>query len=346
MVRIVVKEDTLSTYKPRVAIVDDVSNASTQRVVDLIKKAGGKPMVIPRHLSDRLLASQNLDATAIARIHNAESADDVRDLEGAIVAATKLHLEYIARKLTYVDAVVLPGSEFDIPPEAYHETNVHAQTRLAPPLDVRFQTELLMADYALHTKKVPLLGIGHGMQMLVVKTGGRLIQHLPDYDNVAAQEMLGGTAQIKAGSPVTFRSAQAVSMAESKSILGSILRGKQAEAVLTQDFSGEAIGLRHYQHQAVRVEDVNARELIVTATRDERLVEAVEHRHHPFCVGVQFHPEHDVKNNLGMEMIQSMIDFARTLHLPLKKSESRVETKLPHFTSWFDTKSAERALHV
>lgn len=335
MVRIVVKEETLSSYKPRVAIVDDASNASTQRVIDLIKKAGGKPMVIPRHLSDRLLASQNLDGKAIDRIRTATSADQVRDLEPALLAATKLHLEYIARKLTYVDAVVLPGNEYDIPPEAYHDTNVHAQTRLAPPMDVRFQTELLMADYALHTKKVPLLGIGHGMQMLVVKTGGRLIQHLPDYDNIAAQEILGGTASISAGS-LAFRRADAVSMAESQSILGSILRGKKAEAILAQDFSGESLGLQNYQHQAVRVEDVNTRELIVTATRDARLVEAVEHRHHPFCVGVQFHPEHDVKNNLGMEMIRSMIDFARTLHLPLKKSESRLESQLPHFTSWYD----------
>jgi putative glutamine amidotransferase len=287
-------------------------------------------------LTDRLLATQKLDAASIARIQTAKSLEEVREFEGAITAATKLHLQYIARKLTYVDAIVLPGNEYDIPPEAYHDTTVHASTRIAPPADVRFQTELLMADYALHTRKIPVLGISGGMQLLVVKTGGRLVQHIEETPAAESAEKTG----------VAFRRVDSICMTESRSILGAILKGKAAE-ILLNDFSGAAIGLRTTQHQGVRVEDINSRELLVTATTKENLVEAVEHRNHPFCIGVQFHPEHDVKHNLGMEMIKHLIDFSRTLKLPLKKSGALASSELPHFLAWFEQQPiTERRLQL
>ena len=330
MVRPVITQKDIDSkkYEPRVAIIDD-GNASTQRVVDLIKLAGGKPMVIPRELSDRLLASQELDNAAIARIQTAKSLDEIREYEPAILAATKLHLQYIARKLTYVDAVVLPGNEFDIPAEAYHDTSATAEgARLAPPTDVRFQTESLMAEYAMHTRKIPLLGISHGMQLLVVKTGGRLHQNVPDVKDAVP-------ANTNTKAPLVFRRVDSVCMVQAKSILGAILQGKKAEIFL-RDFTGEALGLSDTRQQAVKIEDVNQRELNVTATSDNALVEAIEHKNHPFCVGVQFHPEHDVKHNLGYEMIHNLVDFSRNLKLPLKKSGALATSELPHFLDWFE----------
>lgn len=317
-------------YQPRIAIIDDAKNPATQRVLDLIKKAGAKPMIIPRELSERLLKSVNLSNADIEKLSRAKQLDEVANYEPALLAATKMHLQYIARKLTYVDAVVLPGNEYDIPPSAYHDPHLHTSTNVAPPLDVRFQTELLMADYALHTRKIPLLGISGGMQLLVVKTGGRLIQHLDDYNDVANQTF--GSASIAgANSKELTRKPDAICMVKPRSILGAILKDR-ADILGESDFNGEALGLQDNHHQAVRLEDVNQRELLVTAVTPNNLVEAVEHKNHPFCLGVQFHPEYDAKFNIGFEMIQSMVDFARDIKLPLKEALPGQETE--HFLDW------------
>jgi putative glutamine amidotransferase len=337
MVRRIVNENNINQYEPRVAIVEDANNPATQRIVDLIEKAGGKPMIIPRELSDRLLASQDLDPSSIARIRTAKSLDEVREFESAINAATKLHLQYIARKLTYVDAVVLPGNEYDIPAEAFHDTQVHEAARIAPPFDVRFQTESLMAEYAMHTRKIPILGISHGMQLLVVKTGGRLHQNVPNVETAIAEPANGNTK-----GAVVFRRVDSVCMVNSQSILGAILQGKKAEIFL-KDFNGDALGMSDTRQQAVSVNDVNSRELSITATSDNQLVEAVEHKHHPFCLGIQFHPEYDVKFNLGFEIIHNLVDFARSIKLPLKQTGVLAANDLPSFVDWYGQNATNRS---
>ncbi len=326
MVRQVISNyQQLSTYQPRIAIIEDKTPQGGAKILELIKAAGGKPMIIPRFLSDRLLASQNLSKSDIARIKQAKNIEEVREFDQQIATATRLHLQYIARKLTFVDAIVLPGSIYDIPPTAYHDTIVHERTNLAPPIDVRFQTELLMADYALHTRKIPILGISAGMQLLVVKTGGKLIQHLPEYDNFERQVLQSGhISGISANGKglifkkITDNSKKALSklapnfrMVEARSILGVMLSNKQL-----QEINSRCLELLHLHHQGVRPEDVNQNELKITAVTDDGLyVEAVEHQYHPFCMGTQFHPEYS--SDLGFKMIKEMIEYARD-----KKAES------------------------
>jgi hypothetical protein len=99
----------LGNYQPRVAVIEDKDSPAYKKVLELIKEAGGKAMIIPRFLSDRLLATQGLDKGQIQRIKRARSWDEVREFDQQIATATRLHLQYITRKLTFVDAVVLPG---------------------------------------------------------------------------------------------------------------------------------------------------------------------------------------------------------------------------------------------
>jgi putative glutamine amidotransferase len=326
MVRPIINDyDQLKKYAPRIAVIEDRSPHGGKTIQKLIKQAGGKPMVIPRMLTDRLLASQGLSKADIDRIKNAKNFEEVRDLDQQIATATRLHLQYITRKLTFVDAVVLPGSVYDIPPSAYHDTLVHQRTRMAPPMDARFQTELMMADYALYARKIPLLGISAGMQLLVVKTGGKLVQHLPEYDNFAAQVMQGGAISGVSvnGKELVLEKINAKNkellsklgpnfqMTEPQSILGVMLSNKDFEEI-----TSHRLELLHLHHQGVRPEDVNASELKVTAmTEDGQYVEAVEHKYHPFCLGTQFHPEYS--NDLGFRMIKEMVEYARE-----KKAES------------------------
>lgn len=320
MVRHVISDyQQLKKYQPRIAVIEDNHPQGGKRVVELIKKAGAKPMIIPRFLSERLLASQELSKADINRIKKAESLSDVREFDQEIATATRLHLQYITRKLTFVDAVVLPGSIYDIPPSAYHDTEVDSHTQLAPPMDVRFQTELMMADYALHTRKIPLLGISSGMQLIVVKTGGKLVQHVDTYDDFANQVLSEGkVAGISANGAgillerISAKNKELLSklspnfkIVQPKSIIGVMLSQEKFESI-----NSKRLELLHLHHQGVRPQDINASELLVTATtEDGKYVEAIEHKHHPFCFGTQFHPEYS--DEIGLKMISEMVEYSR-----------------------------------
>lgn len=323
-------------YQPRIAIIDGTQNKSTQRVLELIKKAGGKPMIIPRQLSDRLLKSVNLTDKDIATIKAAKSREEVANYDSALQQATKMHLQYITRKLTYVDAVILPGSHYDINPSLFHDTEPHADTHLAPPVDVRFETEMMMTDYALHTRKVPLLGIASGMHLLVVRTGGRLTHEFNEQVSEAArakaEALIAEVNESLKPVAVQARRKDAICMVRPQSILGVILKDR-ADLLSEADFNGEALGLSDEQHQGVALDDVNARELNVVAITPSNVVEAVEHRNHPFCLGVHFHPEHDAKFNLGLEMIKQLVNFARDTKLPLKAVQPGQAPE--HFLDWY-----------
>lgn len=322
MVRHVITDyQQLKKYQPRVAVIEDNHAQGAKKVIELIKKAGGKPMIIPRFLSERLLASQELTRSDINRIKKAKSLDEVREFDQQIATATRLHLQYITRKLTFVDAVVLPGSIYDIPPSAYHDTKLDSHTQLAPPMDVRFQTELMMADYALNTRKIPMLGISGGMQLIVVKTGGKLVQHVDSYDDFANQVLsegkVAGISKNGAGivlervsnknKELLCKLSPNFKIVQPKSIIGVMLSQEKFESI-----NSNRLELLHLAHQAVRPEDVNSTELEVTATtEDGQYVEAVEHKHHPFCFGTQFHPEYS--DEVGLKMITEMIEYSREL---------------------------------
>ena len=322
MVRHVISDyQQLKKYQPRIAVIEDNHAQGAKHVVDLIKKAGGKPMIIPRYLSERLLSAQELSRSDISRIKKSASLDEVREFDQQIATATRLHLQYITRKLTFVDAVVLPGSIYDIPPSAYHDTKIDSHTQLAPPMDVRFQTELMMADYALNTRKIPLLGISGGMQLIVVKTGGKLVQHVDSYDDFANQVLsegkVAGISQNGAGillerlsnknKELLSRLSPNFKIVKPKSIIGVMLNQEKFESI-----NSKRLELLHLHHQAVRPQDVNGTELSVTATtEDGQYVEAVEHKHHPFCFGTQFHPEYS--SEIGLRMITEMVEYAREL---------------------------------
>ena len=321
MVRHVISDyQQLKQYQPRIAVIEDNHPQGAKKVLDLIKKSGAKPMIIPRFLSPRLLASQDLTKADINRIKKASSLDEVREFDQAIATATRLHLQYITRKLTFVDAVILPGSIYDIPPSAYHDTKVDSHTQLAPPMDVRFQTELMMADYALNTRKIPMLGISGGMQLIVVKTGGKLVQHVDSYDDFANQVLshgkVAGISKNGAGillERISNKNKELLSklspnfkIVKPKSIIGVMLNQEKFESI-----NSKRLELLHLHHQAVRPQDVSSELHVTATTEDGQYVEAVEHKHHPFCFGTQFHPEYS--DEVGLKMISEMVEYSRQL---------------------------------
>ena len=54
------------------------------------------------------------------------------------------------------------------------------------------------------------------------------------------------------------------------------------------------VGVNSLHHQAV---DNVGENLVVSAVSEDGFVEAIELNNHPFCIAVQWHPEHMSKND-------------------------------------------------
>lgn len=153
-----------------------------------------------------------------------------------------------------LDALVLSGGS-DIPPRRYGAEPVHPTVMTGD----RDDSEFAVLSRALEVG-IPILGVCRGMQMLAVQFGGRLHQHLPD--------VLGHDGHRPAGKP-----------------------GQHEVRIAGASRLAEVFGARHlvnsYHHQGV----ADPGELIPTAWAPDGLIEALEHPHHRFVVGVQWHPE-------------------------------------------------------
>lgn len=115
----------------------------------------------------------------------------------------------------------------------------------------------------------PILGICRGAQVMNVALGGTLVADIPTLiKNPLPHRGEGDDARN------TIR-------IESDSLLRKVL-------------DGERFSVRCSHHQALQSVAPCFR---VTARAADGVIEAVEHRHHPFCVGVQFHPERMIEES-------------------------------------------------
>lgn len=157
------------------------------------------------------------------------------------------------------DGLLLPGGT-DVNPELYGQTR---SEKCQEPNTLRDTGEWRMLEAMLPTGK-PVLCICRGIQLLNVFRGGTLHQDI---------------AHLQADMHSDFPN-----------------RGKGVHPVMVQpgtllarlwDTEQEAVNTMH--HQAL---DRLGEGLVVNAMSREGFVEAVELAQHPFCLGVQWHPEH------------------------------------------------------
>ncbi len=175
--------------------------------------------------------------------------------------------------LERVSALVLTGGAFDIPPEAYGAT---PSPQLGPtkPARTAFETALLKGAIE---RRLPVLGVCGGMQLINVVFGGTLVQDI------------------------------ATELPTAKSHQQSHERSQPHHPVEIKDGSRLADWLGKGQlmvnsthHQAVKVLGPS---LVASAVAPDGVVEGVESSAHPFIVGVQWHPEmliDTVPFNLGL----------------------------------------------
>jgi putative glutamine amidotransferase len=176
-------------------------------------------------------------------------------------------VEKVEQYLDLIDGLMITGGAFDVSPELYGQSEKHDMVTTK---DRRTKFEFALTRGAIE-RGIPILGICGGEQLLNVVLGGTLIQHIPDsiqnpleHEQKNPRDEAGHNVEIRGGS-----------------LLAKIV-GKIQMAVNTA------------HHQAV---DKVAPGLIVNATTSDGVIEGIELPSHPFCLGVQWHPEYHVDSS-------------------------------------------------
>lgn len=197
--------------------------------------------------------------------------------------------DYISSVAENLDGVLLPGSDSDVDPLRYGR-EPHAQLGSVHP--IKDETDLMLLE-EVEKRRIPLLAICFGMQVLNVSRGGTLIQDITSE--------VQGAIKHEQGTPRNRPSHRV------KFLEGSLLE-KLA--------GGESALVNSHHHQAIeRV----GRELVATAWTSDGLVEGLEDfRENRFALGVQWHPE------MGWEQDEfSQKIFGRFVEAARDFSESR-----------------------
>lgn len=203
---------------------------------------------------------------------------------GIPVIVPLLRPEAIAALLDRVDGVCLPGGP-DLQPSAYGE-EPHPQLG---PTEPRVDAVELALARAADRRKLPILGICRGMQLLNVARGGTLHQHLPDVvgDQLEHRQPDHGS--------VTTHHVEAAAHSRLRATLG-----------------GPKLNVNSFHHQAVRT---LGDDLVATAWAEDGTIEAIEEPGERLVLGVQWHAEGLRAHNPLFELLiaaASGADVART----------------------------------
>jgi putative glutamine amidotransferase len=170
--------------------------------------------------------------------------------------------DYIDSVVEGLDGILLPGSDSDVDPLRYGQ-QPHPSLGAVHP--IKDETDLLLIEAA-ERKRIPVLAICFGMQVLNVARGGTLIQDLASQSPEAIKHEQGVPRD---------RPSHHVSLKE-KTKLSSIC-------------GVEAAVVNSHHHQAIETLGAN---LIATAWSTDGIIEALEDpRQDRFLVAVQWHPE-------------------------------------------------------
>jgi putative glutamine amidotransferase len=192
-------------------------------------------------------------------------------------------VEYIESVVDELDGVLLPGSDSDVDPLRYGQQphpelgSVHA---------IKDETDLLIIAAA-ERRRLPILAICFGMQVLNVARGGTLIQDINSQVSSAIKHEQG-VPRDRPSHKITLKT---------DSRIGQIAATEEAL-------------VNSHHHQAIANLGEN---LVAVSWSSDGLVEAVEDpRHNRFVVAVQWHPELGWKEDqLSQSIFKSFIAEAK-----------------------------------
>jgi putative glutamine amidotransferase len=183
---------------------------------------------------------------------------------GAIPMPLPHEVALVSEYLSLIDGLMITGGAFDVSPSLYGEISQHSTVTLK---EKRTQFEWAITKGCMDAKK-PILGICGGEQLLNVILGGTLIQHIPESVKDALEHEQKNP-RTEPGHVVTITEG---------TLLHKIVGGK-------------TVNVNTAHHQSVAKPAPGA---IVNATTTDGVIEGIEFPAHPFCLGVQWHPEYHV----------------------------------------------------
>ncbi len=169
--------------------------------------------------------------------------------------------DYIAS----LDGLMIIGGYFDINPKKYGETKIHPSVKLNL---VREDFEHQIVLKALKTN-IPIFGICNGMQLINVLHDGKIIQHITDDKNFMNHEQSSNP-----GFGDYDKSYHQVKI--------------EPQTKLYEIVGQNLIKTNSSHHQAVK--NVGS-QIKISARAADGIIEAIEKTDHPFCIGIQWHPE-------------------------------------------------------
>ena len=176
--------------------------------------------------------------------------------------------------LDLIDALIVTGGAGDVDPALYDQ-KPHRKT--GPVQEERDAYELALVRAAIE-RRMPVLGICRGMQILNVAYGGGIEQHLPD---VVGHEDHRHT-------PGTFADHEV---------------DLETGSLAARAAGAERTAVKSHHHQGVREVGEG---LVVTGRSEDQTVEALEDPSCPFVLGVLWHPEEDEKSQLIKALVSEV----------------------------------------
>lgn len=183
--------------------------------------------------------------------------NSILESEGVPVILPPISDYSIIKEYTELCAGILLTGGGDIDPYYFGEP---AEKDLGEINPLRDFFEIKLADWAIQ-RKIPLLGICRGCQVLNIAAGGSVIQHIKS--NYCHNQKAPRNYPIH-----------------------DIFITKNSK--IADILNSDTIRVNSFHHQAV---NKLGKDLAATARSADGIIEAIENKVHPFCIGVQWHPE-------------------------------------------------------
>ena len=213
--------------------------------------------------------------------------DSINDAGGVALVLT-YNYQAIDKFLSLIDGLMVIGGHMDINPTRYNAENIHPTVKLNL---TRENFEYEIVSKAVETS-LPIFGICNGMQLISILHGGKIIQHIPDNPKFMDHEQSHFDEFKKHETPY-----------------------HQVNIDTNSNFykivQAEKFSCNSSHHQAVESVGSN---LKVVGTASDGIIEAFEKPNHPFCVGVQWHPEFhssSIDKKLFVEFINQAIFYKK-----------------------------------
>ncbi len=161
------------------------------------------------------------------------------------------------KNIDFLDGLLISGGDFDIDPDFYGQ-KIKSKKIQTIPDRTRFEMDLI--GLFIETQK-PILGICGGCQLINVYFNGSLIQDIE--------------SNIKHEQPNPRNETSHNIYLENDSYLKKMI-------------TSDNIFVNSAHHQAI---DRLGKNLRIEAKASDGIIEAIRHIQHPYCVGLQWHPE-------------------------------------------------------